>query len=296
MADDTTIVKVMKEMVRLRGLTYIHCEHDAIIEDRISVCTDARLNDIAHLHMTRPVLSEVASVQEMLALANYTGAPVYLVHQSTPEAVRAVHEARSQGQIVYSEVCPHYLCFDESVYSGDTPEKYACCPPMRPRHLVDELVELVARGQVDVVSSDHSCYNLEQKRITDDVRFMPHGLPGVETRMAATFTTLVTQKGAPIERFVDVFSAGPARINGLPTKGRVAVGMDADLVLFDPDESRRVDGASLHMGTDHSPFDGIDLCGWPSVVVSAGRVVLEDGQFFDPGPVGGFLGREPVSS
>ncbi|MEO5744776.1 MAG: amidohydrolase family protein, partial [Terracoccus sp.] len=131
---------------------------------------------------------------------------------------------------------------------------------------------------------------------TDDVRFMPHGLPGVETRMAATFTTLVTQKGASIERFVDVFSAGPARINGLPTKGRVAVGMDADLVLFDPDESRRVDGASLHMGTDHSPFDGMDLCGWPSLVVSAGTVVLEDGRFFDPGPVGGFLGREPVSS
>ena len=91
------------------------------------------------------------------------------------------------------------------------------------------------------------------------------------------------------QQFVEVFSAGPARINGLPTKGVIAVGFDADLVIFDPAETRVVDGTALHMGTDYSPFDGIKLAGWPSTVIAAGRVVLEDGKFIDPGPTGRFL-------
>lgn len=295
MADDTTIVNVMNEMVRLDGLTYIHCEHDAIIEDRIAACASDQRVGISHLHETRPAISEEASVREMLAIARYTGAPVYFVHQSTPDAVNAVQEARSQGQEVYSEVCPHYLIFDERVYSSGTPEKYACCPPMRPRNAVDSLLDRIAWGQVDVISSDHSCYDLAQKRQCSDVRRMPHGLPGVETRMAATFTTLVKNKGFTLERFVDLFSTGPARINGLSTKGRISVGFDADLVLFDPEDHRRVDSSRLHMGTDFSPFDGMELFGWPSAVVSGGQVVLDDDVFIDPGPVGSFIQRDTVS-
>ncbi|WP_219419586.1 dihydroorotase [Pseudonocardia nigra] len=296
MADDDTIVNVMKEMVRLDGLTYIHSEHDAIIEDRVATCAHNHQLSVSHLHETRPTISEDSSVREVLAMAQYTGAPVYFVHQTTPEAVDAVRQARAQGQSAYSETCPHYLGLDESVYASPAPEKFACCPPMRPRASVEGLLDRVAWGHVDTISSDHSCYDLSQKRQrSDDVRKMPHGLPGVETRMPAAFTTLVRSRRLSVERFVELFATAPAGINGLDTKGVVAVGYDADLVLFDPDEARTVDGASLHMGTDFSPFDGVELVGWPSTVVSAGRVVLDDGVFVDPGSVGRFVPRRGVS-
>ncbi|MHA6626352.1 dihydroorotase [Pseudonocardia sichuanensis] len=295
MADDDTIVHVMKEMVRLDGLTYIHSEHDAIIEDRVATCAHDHQLAVAHLHETRPAISEDASVREVLAMAQYTGAPVYFVHQTTPEAVDAVREARARGRAAYSETCPHYLAFDEGVYASSDPEKFACCPPMRPRESVDGLLDRVAWGHVDTIASDHSCYDLAQKRRrSDDVRKMPHGLPGVETRMPAAFTSLVRGRGLGVERFVELFATAPARINGLDAKGVIAVGYDADLVLFDPDEARPVESAHLHMGTDFSPFDGVELVGWPSTVISAGRVVLDDGVFVDPGAVGRFVPRRGV--
>ncbi|OFI36953.1 dihydropyrimidinase [Arthrobacter sp. SW1] len=297
MADGDTILKVMREMVRLDGLTYIHAEHDAIIAD----CTEQHAADglisIEHLHRTRPELAEEISVKETLAMAKYTGAPVYFVHQSTPGAVDLVTEARAAGQEAYSETCPHYLTLDDTVYGSTFPEWYACCPPMRCPETVAALKERLAAGAIHTVSSDHSCYDLSQKRErTDDIRFMPHGLPGVETRMPVTFTALVTESGGSVEEFVEVFAAGPARINAVPGKGTIAEGFDADLVIFDPAEERKVDGGALHMGTDFSPFEGKALNGWPAVVVSAGRVVLDEEGFHDPGPVGRFVARNGFSA
>ncbi|GAB3275852.1 dihydropyrimidinase [Sinomonas notoginsengisoli] len=300
MADNDTVLKVMREMVRLDGLTYIHAEHDAII----AACTQTHAETgeigIEHLHETRPELAEEASVREVLALAEYTGAPVYFVHQSTPGAVDLVAEARARGIAAYSETCPHYLVLDDGVYSAQFPEWYACCPPMRSPETVAAVLERFAEGSVHTVSSDHSCYDLTQKRErTDDIRQMPHGLPGVETRMPVAFTALAegweaqgAHDGAGLlERFVELFTAGPARINALPGKGAIAPGYDADLVVFDPAEARTVDGEGLHMGTDFSPFHGRQLRGWPKTVVAGGLVVLDGDGFHDPGPVGRFVPR-----
>lgn len=321
MADNDTVLKVMREMARLDGLTYVHAEHDAMIADCTQAHADAGKIGIEHLHETRPELAEEASVREVLAMAEYTGAPVYFVHQSTPGAVDLVAEARARGLAIHSETCPHYLVLDDGVYASRFPEWFACCPPMRSRETVAALRERFAEGSVHTVSSDHSCYDLTQKRErTDDVRHMPHGLPGVETRMPVAFTALAealgvagfgaeafgpqgTDDGASpaaaagpptsrlLERFVELFSAAPARINGLPGKGSIAPGCDADLVVFDPAESRTVDGRALHMGTDFSPFDGRELRGWPQAVVAGGRVVLDEHGFHDPGPVGRFVPR-----
>lgn len=291
MADGDTILKVMREMVRLDGLTYIHAEHDPIIAD----CTGQHAQDgrigIEHLHRTRPELAEEISVKETLAMAEYTGAPVYFVHQSTPGAVDLVSEARDRGLEAYSETCPHYVMLDDSVYGSKFPEWFACCPPMRSAETVAALKDRLVAGAIHTMSSDHSCYDLSQKRErTDDVRAMPHGLPGVETRMPVTFTAM-TSAGATVEQFVEAFAAAPARINAVPGKGRIAEGFDADLVVFDPAEERTVDGSALHMGTDFSPFDGKALTGWPAVVVSNGRVVLDTDGFHDPGAVGRFIDR-----
>lgn len=296
MSDDDTIVRVLHEMTRLDGLAYIHSEHDGIIVDRTGACADRGEIGIAHLHESRPRISEDASVREILAIAEYTGSPVYFVHQSTPAAVDAVVEARNRGVRAYSEICPHYLLRDDSVYSSATPEYFACCPPMRSADDVAGLRERVRRGLVDTLSSDHTSYDLAQKREhSDDVRHMPHGLPGAETRMAAGYTALVIQEQQPIEDFVALFAATPARLNGLHRKGAVAVGFDADIVLFDPDERRVVHAEDLHQDSDFTPFEGMELGGWARHVVSGGRVVVSDGEFADPGAVGRFIGQAPFS-
>lgn len=303
MADNDTVLRVMREMVRLDGLTYIHAEHDAIVTACTQHHADVGKIGIEHLHEMRPELVEEASVQEVLALAEFSGAPVYLVHQSTPRAVDLVVAARDRGLDVLSETCPHYTVLDDTCYGSAVPEWYACCPPMRSAESVAALRDRLLGGGIDTMSSDHSCYDLGQKRErSDDVRAMPHGLPGVETRMPVTFTALRTAAGdgsgildamrpGLIERFVDLFSAAPARLNALPGKGAIAPGHDADLVVFNPSESRVVDGGALHMGTDFSPFHGRALTGWPQVVVSQGRVVVDEAGFHDPGPVGSFIRR-----
>ncbi|MCH6469413.1 amidohydrolase family protein [Sinomonas terrae] len=315
MAANDTVLKVMREMVRLDGLTYIHAEHDAITVACTQEHVEAGEIGIEHLHETRPELAEEASVREVLAMAEFTGAPVYFVHQSTPGAVDLVAEARSRGLAIHSETCPHYLVLDDDVYSSRFPEWFACCPPMRSPETVAALRERFADGSIHTVSSDHSCYDLSQKREhLEDIRQMPHGLPGVETRMPVAFTALLEAADAPassaayddgaspsaahgtpglglLERFVELFSAAPARINGLPGKGAVAPGYDADLVVFDPAEARTVEGSALHMGTDFSPFEGQKLRGWPQIVVAGGRVVLDEHGFHDPGPVGRFVPR-----
>lgn len=297
MANDDTILKVMREMVRLGGLTYIHAEHDPIIVDcleqhGLKAENGSGAVPIEKLHHTRPELAEATSVAEVIAMAEYTGAPIYFVHQTIPEAVSMVTAARNRGLEVYSETCPHYLTLDEGVYGGEFPEKFACCPPMRSRKTVAALVEKVKTGEVHAVSSDHSCYDLDQKQShSGDIRVMPHGLPGIETRMPVAFTTLVVEQGMPLGQFVELFSSGPAKINRLAGKGRIAPGYDADVVLFDPDETRTVDKDALHMGSDFSPFEGMELAGWPSTVIMAGQVVVHDGNFTDPGPTGGIRRR-----
>ena len=208
-------------------------------------------------------------------MAQYTKAPVYFVHQSTPGAVDLVTEARARGQEAYSETCPHYLTLDDTVYGSAFPEWYACCPPMRsagngrgaqgaagrrcnPHRLLGPfLLRPVAEAGTHRGHPRHAAR--PSGRGNPDARhFHGHG-----------------SAGSCVEDFVEVFSAGPARINALPGKGIIAEGFDADLVLFDPSEQRTVDGGALHMGTDFSPFDGRTLAGWPAVVVSAGRVVLD---------------------
>ncbi|WP_019926773.1 amidohydrolase family protein [Nocardia sp. BMG111209] len=297
MAGNDTVLKVMREMARLDGLTYVHAEHDAIVVD----CTHERAAageiGIEHLHRTRPELAEEASVREVLAMAEYTGAPVYFVHQSTPGAVDLARAARARGLAVHSETCPHYLMLDDRVYAGRVPEWYACCPPMRSPETVAALRDRFAAGAIDTVASDHSCYDLTQKRAhRDDVRLMPHGLPGVETRMPVAFTALTDTLGScsdpvVLQRFADLFAAAPARINAIPGKGVIAPGYDADLVVLDPAETRTVAAADLHMGSDFSPFEGMRLRGWPQVVIAAGRIVLDGNGFHDPGPVGRYLPR-----
>ncbi|WP_326595357.1 dihydropyrimidinase [Streptomyces sp. NBC_01803] len=288
MAEEKTILKVMTHLRDLGGMVVVHCEADHIITDVQERRAAVGAIDAGHHAATRPELAETASVAEILAIAESVAAPVYFVHQSTPEAVDLVARARSRGVRAFTEAVAHHLVLDDSAYAGPHPERFVCCPPLRTATTVAGLRSRVFLGQVATIGSDHCCYDTAQKESArHDVRAMPNGLPGVETRMPVLFSELVVKRGLPLGRFVAALCANPARLNGLyPRKGVIAPGADADFALWDPSVTREVRGSGLHMATDYTPYEGLPVTGWPSTVVVGGRVVVDDGHLTDAAPHG----------
>lgn len=293
-----TIERVMRALLRVEGLTYVHAEENEAIEAAQREAEMQGAIGAAGMAGTRPEQAESDAVAAVLQAAERAGAPVYFVHQSIPEAVRLVDQARFRGVRAYSETCPHYLALDDSCYDGETPELFVCCPPIRSSRTRDELSALVARRFVHSIGSDHCCYSTGQKSAcAHDVRRMPNGLPGVETRLAVVWTRLVASGRLSPEAFVELVSANPARLNGLyPRKGSLAPGSDADVVVLDPAGDRTVRSADLHMDTDYTPFEGWQLSGWPHHVLLRGRVVVSAGEVIDPGKAGRLQESGPIAA
>lgn len=297
MVEVDTIEKVMAALNEVSGLTYVHAEANDLVESAQETAVRDGHIDAPGMASTRPEAAEERAVAQVLAAAERMGSPVYFVHQSTPAAVDQVTAARQRGAFAFSESCPHYLSLDASSYEGEHPERYVCCPPLRERATVDQLGQRLSLGFVHTVGSDHCCYDSAQKSLrAHDVRAMPNGLPGVETRLPVIWDEFVRPGLLSPQQFVDVVAANPARLNGLfPRKGTIAPGSDADLVIFDPAANRSIQATDLHMETDYTPYEGRPVTGWPSTVVTRGRVVLDDGNLLDPGPVGEFLPAGPIS-
>lgn len=236
MVNEDTILRVMTALRELNGMVVVHCEANHIIEDAQRQCAAHHQIDASNMAATRPALAETASVAEVLAIAESVRAPVYFVHQSTPEAIEFVAAARRRGVPAFSEAVTHHLVLDESRYATEQPKRYVCCPPLRPRASVHALAQHLMAGEITTVGSDHCCYDLQQKTASrHDVRAMPNGLPGVETRLPLVFSEYVVARVLPVTRFVELTSTNPARTNGLyPRKGNVMPGSDADIAIWDP--------------------------------------------------------------
>lgn len=296
MANADTILRVMDSLRDLGGMAVVHCEANHIIEDVQHRCAQTGTIDASHMAATRPALAETASVAEVLAIAESVRAPVYFVHQSTPAAVKLVARARRRGLPAFSEAVAHHLVLDASRYDGENPERYVCCPPLRSRAAVDGLSRHLTTGEITTVASDHCCYDLAQKQSRQhDVRIMPNGLPGVETRMPIIYSEHVVQRGLPVTRFVELTSTNPARTNGLyPRKGSLLPGADADIAIWDPTAEWTMSTNALHMATDYTPYEGMPVTGRPTTVLVGGRVVVHDGTLLDATPRGRHLTADPI--
>jgi dihydropyrimidinase len=296
MADEDTFLRVMKTLGPLGGMVIAHCEANHLIEEQQAEQAAAGRISAAHHHETRPELAEDASVAQVLAIAESLGTPVYFVHQSTPAAVDQVATARRRGVRAYTETVAHHLTLDESVYGGEHPERFVCCPPLRARATVDALGTRLVSGAVATVGSDHCCYDTAQKTSIDtDVRRMPNGLPGVETRLVVVQDAFVRPGRLSWERFVEVTAAAPARLNGIyPRKGSLLPGSDADIAIWDPTAARTITTAELHMATDHTPYEGRRVLGWPTTVLVGGHVVVDGARVVDDTARGRHLPAAPL--
>jgi dihydropyrimidinase len=216
-------------------------------------------------------------------MAEMAGAPLYVVHLTCAAALAHVTAARDRGLPVLAETCPQYLFLSIGDYDrpGLDGARYVMSPPLREATDQDALWRGLARGDLQVVATDHCPFTLADKaRGKDDFSKIPNGAPGIETRMTLLWDGGVRAGKIDAQRFVELTSTAPARIFGLwPRKGTIAVGSDADLVVWDPEREARLSVETLHMRVDYSPYEGRVVRGGPVVVMSRGEVIVDRGEW-----------------
>jgi dihydropyrimidinase len=229
-------------------------------------------------------MAEIEAVERMCRFAEYLGQPVMLFHISTTEGVAAIRAARARGAPVWAETCPHYLFMTEDVLRkpGLEGSKWMCSPPQRLVADQKALWDALAEGDLQLVSSDHAPYRFDASgklSAGPNAGFpdIANGLPGLETRLPLMFDAMVSQgRGGP-EVFARLTATAPAEIYGLPGKGRLAVGMDADITLWDPDKSVTYGADDLHDNVGYNPWERCSVTGWPTDVWLRGTHIVQNG-------------------
>jgi dihydropyrimidinase len=284
---DEALARAMRAAARHGGMLQLHCEEPAIIDPLVTAAI-AR-GDVACRHhaLTRPARAEGAATRRAIEMARRAEAPLYIVHLSCEEALDAVAEAKARDEPIHAETCPHYLTFTDALYADpDEAEviKRVISPPLRTQADVDALWAGLRDGILDVVASDHVPDRLDAEKRVPAPPFpqISNGAPGIETLLSVVYAQGVAKGRIGVERMVDVLAATPSRLFGLPSKGAVAVGRDADLVLWDPDVRRAIRQVDLHHTSDFTPYEGLDVSGAiRQVLVRGRRIGAENGRFLE---------------
>jgi dihydropyrimidinase len=272
------------EAVRRAGdngmMTLIHCEDYALIEDATANLMKAGKSSLRYYAESRPVISEVIATQRAVAFSEATGAPVYVVHLSSRRALEVCVEAQSRNLPVYVETRPLYLHLTRERFEDRDGAKYVGQPPLREQQDIDALWAGIRQGVVHTVCTDHAPWSLAAK--LDAAHTLTNLRPGVanlETMLPMLYSEGVRPGRITLGQFVQVTSTNASKLFGLfPRKGTIAVGSDADLVVFDPELTRTIDGSILKSRSDYSAFEGRQVTGWPLLTLRRGEIVFADGK------------------
>src|SRR5271168_1743986 len=297
MVDDATIFRAMSQAAKYGGLICMHAENGGVIDVIVRRALAEGKRAPKYHALTRPTSTEGEATGRAIALAEMAGAPVYIVHLSCNDALEKVREARDRGVLAYAETCPQYLflSIDKMEAPGFESAKYVFTPPLREKWHQEKLWNGLKTDHLQVVSTDHCpfCFKEQKELGRDDFTKIPNGGPGVEHRMSLIYTGGVHGHRFSPNRFVQLVSTAPAKLFGLyPRKGTIAVGSDADVVIFDSNEEQIISAATHHMRVDYSMFEGIKIKGAPKTVLSRGRVIIESGKFIGRPGAGQFLRRQ----
>jgi dihydropyrimidinase len=257
------------------GIALLHCEDAAVMD-----CCAAQLRaegrlDPRHYPESRSVRSEAVATARAVAFAEATGCPTYVVHLAAGAALDACREGRRHGVSVYVETRPLYLHLTAERFGEPDGAKYAGAPPLRSAADREALWAGIRFGDIDVLATDHAPWNLADKLDpTRDAVNLRQGVADLETSLPMLWSEGVRTGRLTPERFVAVTSTNPARLFGLsPRKGTLATGADADVVVWDPNATRTINGAAMHSNADYSPYDGWQVTGWPEITISRGEIV-----------------------
>ena len=302
MVDDATVVRLMRAARRQGALVTLHCENGGAIEELRREALAAGRTEVIEHARTRPAILEGEAVGRAAALAEVTGASIYIVHVSSAPALAAVRSAQERGVDVRAETCPQYLYLDASRLEGPEGIDFVCTPPLRDPWHAEELWEGLARGYIHTVATDHCPFWRADRRAgvlgrpegVANFTEIPGGLPGIETRLALVYQGVLGGR-ILLADWVRLCSEAPARTFGLwPAKGSLAIGSDADMVVWDPDRRQPLGARDLDMAVDHSPYEETTVTGWPELVLSRGRPVAVDGRFVGEEGLGRYVTRAPL--
>jgi dihydropyrimidinase len=298
MVDDETLFRSLLKAKEIGGLICVHAENGDVLNYLIGKhVAEGKVEPIWHA-LSHPPEAEAEATHRAIVMAGMAGAPLYVVHMSCAAALQALQAGRTQGFQVYGETCPQYLMFSMEKYDGPGFDgaKYVMSPPLRAKGNPEALWRGLASGGIQSVGTDHCPFNFNGQKDMgrDSFAEIPNGMPGVETRLPLLYHFGVNEGRFSINRFVELVATGPARLFGLlPRKGTIAIGADADLVIWDPNKEVRLSQENLHMNVDYSPYEDITVQGYPALVLQRGKVIVQDNAFV--GQVGGgrFLKRSP---
>lgn len=277
MVKDEDLKRILESLRRAGGMLMVHAEDNDIVEKNIRrMITKGFTQPIYHAK-SRPPEAENLAIRRCVQSARQTGGRLFVVHMSTDEGVELVGQAQQDGLEVYAETCTHYLIFTEKMLERQDGIKWICSPPLRNKLIQDRLWEGVKDGPISMVTSDDAAYSWEAK-LSGAEHFdrCPNGIPGIEPRLSLLYSEGVAKGKIPLTRLVELTSAAPARFFGLaPQKGNLNPGADADMVLFDPKAKWTMDLNTIHMATDWSAYENIDLTGKIMKVFSRGELVID---------------------
>jgi dihydropyrimidinase len=303
MVDDGSLFKAMRVARDNNALTCVHAENGPVIQVLIEEALAAGHTIPKYHALTRPSLMEGEATQRAIRIAELAEAPLYIVHLSAAEALAAVAEARDRGVPAHAETCPHYLFLTQEEYDRAEfePAKYVMTPPLRDRHHQAMLWRGLSTNDLQVISTDHCpfCFNEQplgmkysKQQGLANFNKIPNGAPGIETRLPLVFDGGVRKNRMSLNRFVQLTSTVPAKLFGLfPKKGTIAVGSDADIVLFDPAEQWTIRAASHHSRVDYSMFEGRSVTGRVKKVFLRGELIVDGDKWLGREGGGTYLRR-----
>ena len=269
---------IMEQVAEAGGMLLVHSEDDDMVHYNYDTAQGKGLSDWWNMHLIHTNLSEDVSFRRVIRLAERKSCPVYFVHVSAREGVRAVGEARGRGQAVYGESLHNYACFNAENYREDNGMKYHTYPSLKFEEDRSELWDGLLDGRLSTVATDLVSTTWEEKIRFKTVADVTGGHNGIETRVGIAYSVGVSELGMSLERFVDIPSANAAKIFGLyPKKGAIAPGSDADITIIDPSIDRPLTMDDLHL-EDYSIWEGWHVHGWPVTTVLRGKVMVEDRQ------------------
>ena len=294
---DRAIFEAMRVLGERGGMLQLHCEDPVLIDAAIESALQ-RGNTAPRYHATtRSPEAEAVATHRAMAFARAADAPVHVVHLSCAAALRHVAEAKEAGVRAHAETCPHYLTLTDDRYLADDPLECARCvisPPLRPDRDREAMWAGLERGTLDLVATDHVADRLavEKGEVAKGVPFdkISNGAPGIETLLATVYQG-VAEGRITVERLVDILSTTPAHLFGLGRKGAIEVGLDADLVLFDPAARRTIRAADLHHTSDYTPYEGLEVSGAVRSVFVRGQGIIRDGSYVGERGFGRFVER-----
>ncbi len=300
---DAEILRIFSLARQSGALVCVHAENDAIIAQAKDALIKAGRTTPRDHARSRPRMAEIEAVERICRFAEYLDQPVMLFHISTAEGAAAIRNARARGAPVWAETCPHYLFMTADVLNkpGQKGAKWMCSPPQRTVADQEALWAALDDGTLSLVSSDHAPYRFDESGklaagANAGFHQIANGLPGLETRLPLMFDAMVSNGQSGPEAFVQITATNPAQLYGLPNKGAIAEGMDADIVIWDPTKKVTYGANDLHDNVGYNPWEGRTVTGWPEHVILRGQTIMKNDEFFGTPGTGRWIKRSELAT